>query len=383
MQTINQLGQYFTTNIDLKNKVSEFVFNNPDIILEPSVGQGDLVEVLLRKNNKIHFDMYEIDYNIKLLEGIPKTVIYNDFLKQNISKTYTTIIGNPPFVRTQKGNLYIDFIQKCYDLLKNNGELIFIIPSDFFKLTSASKLLQIMITNGSFTHIYHPHNENLFKNATIDILIFRYCKNNELEKQVLYNNDLLYIINNDGLITFNKDIQNTNYTFKDCFDIYVGLVSGREKIYKNQEYGNIDLLNGENMLEKYILIEEFPSNNEKINEYLLSYKNELINRKIRKFNEKNWFQWGALRNFNSIKNNLGKDCIYVYGLTRQKIIAFKGKVQYFGGGLLILIPKTNINLDTILNYLNSEYFKKNFIYSGRFKIGHRQISNSYIDIKSL
>lgn len=383
MQTINQLGQYFTTNIDLKNKVSEFVFNNPDIILEPSVGQGDLVEVLLRKNNKIHFDMYEIDYNIKLLEGIPKTVIYNDFLKQKISKTYTTIIGNPPFVRTQKGNLYIDFIQKCYDLLKNNGELIFIIPSDFFKLTSASKLLQIMITNGSFTHIYHPHNENLFKNAAIDILIFRYCKNNELEKQVLYNNDLLYIINNDGLITFNKDIQNTNYTFKDCFDIYVGLVSGREKIYKNQEYGNIDLLNGENMLEKYILIEEFPSNNEKINEYLLSYKNELINRKIRKFNEKNWFQWGALRNFNSIKNNLGKDCIYVYGLTRQKIIAFKGKVQYFGGGLLILIPKTNINLDTILNYLNSEYFKKNFIYSGRFKIGHRQISNSYIDIKSL
>ena len=383
MQTINQLGQYFTTNIDLKNKVSEFVFNNPDIILEPSVGQGDLVEVLLRKNNKIHFDMYEIDYNIKLLEGIPQTVIYSDFLKQNINKTYTTIIGNPPFVRTQKGNLYIDFIQKCYDLLKNNGELIFIIPSDFFKLTSASKLLQIMITNGSFTHIYHPHNENLFKNATIDILIFRYCKNNELEKQVLYNNDLLYIINNDGLITFNKDIQNTNYTFKDCFDIYVGLVSGREKIYKNQEYGNIDLLNGENMLEKYILIEEFPSNNEKINEYLLSYKNELINRKIRKFNEKNWFQWGALRNFNSIKNNLGKDCIYVYGLTRQKIIAFKGKVQYFGGGLLILIPKTNINLDTILNYLNSEYFKKNFIYSGRFKIGHRQISNSYIDIKSL
>ena len=327
--------------------------------------------------------MYEIDYNIKLLEGIPQTVIYSDFLKQNINKTYTTIIGNPPFVRTQKGNLYIDFIQKCYDLLKNNGELIFIIPSDFFKLTSASKLLQIMITNGSFTHIYHPHNENLFKNAAIDILIFRYCKNNELEKQVLYNNDLLYIINNDGLITFNKDIQNTNYTFKDCFDIYVGLVSGREKIYKNQEYGNIDLLNGENMLEKYILIEEFPSNNEKINEYLLSYKNELINRKIRKFNEKNWFQWGALRNFNSIKNNLGKDCIYVYGLTRQKIIAFKGKVQYFGGGLLILIPKTNINLDTILNYLNSEYFKKNFIYSGRFKIGHRQISNSYIDIKSL
>ena len=32
----------------------------------------------------------------------------------------------------------------------------------------------------------------------------------------------------------------------------------------------------------------------------------------------------------------------------------------------------------ISNYLNSETFKSNFMYSKRFKIGHRQISNSYI-----
>ena len=70
--------------------------------------------------------------------------------------------------------------------------------------------------------------------------------------------------------------------------------------------------------------------------------------------------------------------MYIYTLTRDTNIAFKGNVKYFGGGLIILIPKKEINLDTVLTYLNSSDFKRNFIFSGRFKIGHRQISHSYI-----
>ena len=38
---------------------------------------------------------------------------------------------------------------------------------------------------------------------------------------------------------------------------------------------------------------------------------------------------------------MGKQCIYIYNLTRQTKIAFKGNVSYFGGGLIILIPKKN------------------------------------------
>lgn len=378
MKTIHDLGQYFTTDDSLKNKILELVMNNPDVILEPSVGQGDLIQTIYNNNNRIQFDMYEIDNRIKMLDDIPQNVIYTDFIEADIKKKYKTIIGNPPFVRTTTGNLYIDFIEKCYNLLENNGELIFIIPSDFFKLTCASKILNNMISNGSFTHIYHPHNEKLFENASIDVMIFRYCKNNELKKEVLYNNEPLYIINNDGLITFNKNNYINNVSFKDYFDIYVGLVSGKECVYKNEEHGNIELLNGENKLEKYIFIDEFPSSNEKINKYLLGYKDELICRKIKKFNEKNWFEWGAPRNIKTIKENMGKECIYIYNLTRHKNIAFKGNVNYFGGGLIIIIPKKKINLDNIISYLNSDDFKSNFMFSGRFKIGHRQISNSYI-----
>jgi adenine-specific DNA-methyltransferase len=239
------------------------------------------------------------------------------------------------------------------------------------------------MTNGSFTHIFHPHNENLFEGASIDVIVFRYCKNNSIEKKVLYNDELLYIINSDGLITFEKEQNKETILLKDCFDIYVGLVTGKEEVYKNEELGNIEVLNGENKTEKYIYIENYPCNNEKINTYLLKHKNVLINRKIKTFNENNWFEWGAPRNIMTIKNNIGKDCIYIYNLTRKTDVSFVGKISYFGGSLIMLKPKKKYNLNNIVSYLNSDNFKNNFIFSGRFKIGHRQISNSYIPTKYL
>lgn len=379
MTTKHNLGQYFTTNNKLKEKVFEFILNNPSNILEPCIGQGDLITFIKEKIPSVTFDMYEIDTKIKLLDKIEKTkVIYGDFLKKKLTKNYKTIIGNPPYVRTKKGNLYIDFTEKCYNLLDDSGELIFIVPSDFLKLTSASKLLNTMMTNGTFTHIFHPNNEKMFDDCSIDIIIFRYCKNNSIEKKALYNDKLLYITNSNGLITFGEEDKKNNVLFQEYFDIYVGLVSGKEEVYKNKELGNIEVLNGEDKLDKYIYIEQYPCENERINKHLLDHKKELIERGIRKFNEKNWFEWGAPRNISSIKANLNEECIYIYNLTRKTNIAFVGKVNYFGGGLIMLIPKKACNLNNIVSYLNSNTFKDNFMFSGRFKIGHRQISNSSI-----
>ena len=378
------LGQYFTKDKKLQKVVYKFILNNPKTILEPSIGRGDLVKYILnkykKKDIKIKFVMCEIDENIKLLDEINKEdVIYNNFLDYDINKKFKTIIGNPPYIRTKNGNLYIDFISKCYNLLKNKGELIFIIPSDFFKLTCSKDLLNEMLDNGTFTHIYHPHNENLFDNATVDIIIFRYCKDKKLNKKIIYNDEELYINNCDGLITFNKmKLDDKQIYFKDYFDIYVGMVTGKEEIYKNNDLGNIKLLNGENKLENYIYIDNYPSNNKKIDDYLLNNKEILINRKIRKFNDKNWFEWGAPRNKKNIEKNINKKCIYIYNLSRKTKIAFIDTVKYFGGNLIVLIPNKEINLENILNYLNSNEFKHNFMFSNRFKIGHRQLSNSII-----
>jgi adenine-specific DNA-methyltransferase len=219
----------------------------------------------------------------------------------------------------------------------------------------------------------------LFENASIDVIVFRYCKNNLIEKRVLYNDTPLYIINSNGLITFGEEeTANGSVMFQEYFDIYVGLVSGKEEVYKNKELGNIKVLNGEDKIDKYIYIEKFPCENEKVNKHLLHHKKTLIERGIRKFNEKNWFEWGAPRNITTINANIGKDCIYIYNITRKPAVSFVGKVTYFGGGLIMLQPKKKCNLNNIVAFMNSNTFKDNFMFSGRFKIGHRQICNSYI-----
>jgi adenine-specific DNA-methyltransferase len=334
-----------------------------------------------KRFKNVPVDMYELDNEIVMLEGIKKEeIVYGDFMIQNIDVKYDTIIGNPPYVKTKTGNLYIDFIDKCYHLLENNGELIFIVPSDFLKLTSAVKIIKEMMLNGTFTHIVHPNKENLFKNASIDIIIFRYCKNKSLPKKTLFNGHVKHLIHTNGMITFSDRSETEQKIFQDYFKVAVGMVTGKESVYKNKELGNIQLLNKKGVKDDYILVAEFPTEKKELNEYLLEHKDTLIGRKIKKFNESNWFEWGAPRNVKLIEENMGKKCIYISNLTRQPEVAFIDKVQYFGGALLMLLPKEDIDLKKVVNYLNSESFKKNFIYSGRFKIGHRQLSNSIFNV---
>jgi adenine-specific DNA-methyltransferase len=366
----------------------KLILNNPEVILEPSVGRGDLVQAVLNKQPNISFDYYELDNTIQLLDCIERDkLVYGDFLKQTINKLYKTIIGNPPYIKTKSGNLYIDFIDKCIGLLQDNGELIFIIPSDFLKLTSSGNVINKMLSSGMITHIIHPHNENLFEEASIDIII-RYIKNHtqtyEQNNKLLYNNNEKYLINTNGIITFSDTpLTQNKYPLNKYFNIYVGIVSGKESVFKNTEYGNINVLTAKDKVEKYILIQDYPTDNPDLNRYLMNNKTDLINRKIRKFTESNWYEWGALRNYKKIEDNNGRYCIYISNITRKLEVAFKGKVQHFGGGLIILIPKADleidINLDKLVKYFNSEKFKKNYMYSGRFKIGHKQLSNSLIN----
>ena len=174
-KSIHEKGQYFTTNPYLKSKVFELIKNRPEKILEPSFGRGDLVSYVTNKNAEkgisTNFDLYEIDPTIEFLPDINKEQLnICDFLTCDINTTYKTIIGNPPYVKTKHGNLYIDFIDKCYELLENNGEIVFIVPSDFIKLSSSCKTINKMMDNGTFTDFIFPHKENLFTNASIDVI---------------------------------------------------------------------------------------------------------------------------------------------------------------------------------------------------------------------
>jgi adenine-specific DNA-methyltransferase len=191
---------------------------------------------------------------------------------------------------------------------------------------------------------------------------------------------------NKGIVTFSDTEVTTgaveaassssSASFDSRFQVYVGIVSGRDEIYRSP-LGNIEVLTDKDRVDRFIYTTEFPSNHPEIDEHLLKHKDELLERRIKKFSESNWFEWGAPRNISSIRKYWAHPCIYIRNITRQKEVAFIGKVQYFGGSLLCLVPKTaDAALDQIVEYLNSPVFQKDYMYAGRFKIGHKQISTA-------
>ena len=109
---------------------------------------------------------------------------------------------------------------------------------------------------------------------------------------------------------------------------------------------------------------------------------------MRKIDDTNWFEFGLPRNKKHIDKIIYKSndkiinnktkCLYMYNLTRKKEVCFQSHVQYFGGNLLILIPKQEINLEETMNYFNSNEFKEQYMFSNRFKINHKNLKECYV-----
>ena len=378
---IKELGQFFTINDGLQQYVFDHVEHLGAPLLEPSFGAGHLLKKFKEHDSEYPMECFEIDSTIeRCIEfNNSQSINYDDFMTVEFDKKFKTIVGNPPYVQQSNGNLYLHFIKKCYNLLDDRGELIFIVPSDFIKLTSASKIISEMVKHGSFTHFLFPHDEKLFDSASVDVVVFRYQKG-IFTQTVRVNEETKCCNIVDGIVTFSDDPVHGD-TVSNVFNVYVGLVSGKDDVYK-VPFGNVDILVDENEKDTFIFTTTFPTDNDKINDHLKKNKVQLMSRRIKKFNEDNWFEWGAPRNIKTIEEHENRPCIYVRNLTRNNMVAFKGTVSYFGGKLLCLIPVIDVDLDHVVEYLNSHEFKKNYMYAGRFKIGQRQLANAVLsDLK--
>ena len=375
-------GQYFTTDIGLQEHVLNMIKNNPSVILEPSCGRGDLVQAYNSRFSNCRFVLYEIDKSIQLLPSLKENnqIIYQDFLKTDIDTCFDTIFGNPPFVSQKNANknMYIQFIDKCYKLLNPNGELIFIVPYSFLRSTNGTKQIDIMMKSGSFTDIYHANNEKLFEGASVDVIVFRYQKGLEHVDKIKYNGINVDYTIIDGIFRF--DTKENERMIKDIFDVYVGMVSGLDKVLKNEQYGNVTMKTDIDRDDTFIYIDKLPDEGTELRDYLENRKDKLMNRKICKMTENNWYKFGAIRNNKIMENKNGSRCIYVKTISRKNDIACVDTVRYFGGSLLMMLQKdnSNIDLDKIVDYINSNEFKKQFMSNGRCIISHNQLINSFI-----
>lgn len=368
MDKKNNLGQFFTPDNICKKMIS--LIQNTGSILEPSCGNGAFLQYL-PKDRTIGID---IDKDI-----IPSGAIVMDFFDWN--QKVDTIIGNPPYVKFQniplitknklpnkfdnRTNLYIFFIDKCIDLLNSHGELIFIVPRDFIKATYANNLNNRLFNEGGFSYWEELGDTKIFSDASPNTVIFRWEKNAKHTIPVSFYN---------GYLTFSEENKNKNKIYiNQLFDVMVGGASGANNIFI-ENTGNIDLVVSTTKSTGLTKKAHYVKNP---TPYLEQYKDQLLSRKIKNFNENNWWEWGRKIRY------IDKDKIYVNMRTRDLQPFFTHSSGWFDGSLLALVPKENnsYSIQKLINILNNtDWEAQGFKVGGRLIFGQRSLSNAFIII---
>lgn len=124
---------FYATPIDcVENFIDKYGGVISGSILEPSAGNGNIIQALRNKN--IQGDITAIELRNEELEWLSKisdTVILGDFLGElNHDKKYNVIIGNPPYTYAR------EFVEKCLTMLKEDGKLIFLLRTAFLESKS-------------------------------------------------------------------------------------------------------------------------------------------------------------------------------------------------------------------------------------------------------
>lgn len=209
----------FMVNLIEENKLD---FGNLKI-LEPASGMCQFLYGIRR--NKVHIfnsasrkvgveinkEMLNYLYENTLVKCIE--IINYDYLLWNTDERFDIIIGNPPYgipslsdhykIRIDnktkklykkiyktwygKYNVYGAFIEKSVNILRENGQLIFIVPSTFMVLNEFKKLRRFLAEEGKTEIIYMG--SNVFKpRADVSTVVLKFTKSStQRNKLVLYD----------------------------------------------------------------------------------------------------------------------------------------------------------------------------------------------------
>lgn len=431
-------GQFFTNELIVKDMIK--LIKNNGSVLEPSCGDGVFLNYLVgRKNVKENIKeitAIEIDEDVipkvSNFQGfsINKkiSIINNDFLDYDIENKYDTIIGNPPYVKykemlsstkniiesfkpinfdifDKRTNLYMFFIYKAFLHLKDHGELIFIVPREFLNSTAAEKMNSILYKNGTMTDVWDYGDSKIFNNAQPNCIVFRYEKgnfsritnfkkikwryernqrnmqNNNVIQEVLEENKRCFFENN-GKIYFLKNFKNfknfekdseseQRISFSDLFFVKVGGVSGADKYFDNND-GNIEMVYSKTCqtgkLKK--MIYNIPHKD------LIPFKNILINRKIKKFDENTWYMWG--RDF----YHSDQERIYVNAKTRCNTPFFYNECKNYDGSVLAIFPKfpadKNVCQKICKMFNEVDWDELGFVCDDRFQFSQKALESTIL-----
>lgn len=377
LHDVVRLGQVFTPEAIVRRMLA--LRRNSGRVLEPSCGDGAFARHLPGCT------AIELD-----ARHCPPGALNQDFFDYPEDEKFATIIGNPPYVRYQdippatqarlpaehfdgRSNLYLFFIEKCLRHLDPGGELIFITPRDFLKATSAVRLNRLLFEAGTITDFIELGDARVFAGATPNCAIWRFEKDN-FSRRTRYESDTTggiearHFLFAGGHLAFTR--ADCTVPLADLFAVKVGAVSGADEIFASTTHGTMDFVCSHTaktgQTRRMIFNTPHPA--------LLPHKTRLLARRIRPFDESNWWQWGRLHPQTEAPR------IYVNGRTRNPAPFFLHPCTNYDGAVLALFPRDSAaDLAALCAQLNAvDWAELGFVCDGRYLFTQRSLQQALL-----
>lgn len=386
---VASLGQVFTPDAVVRAMLA--LRRNRGRVLEPACGDGAFIAHLA--------DAVGIEIDP---DHCPPGALNLDFFGYPDAEKFDTVIGNPPYVRFQdiapetrkrlprrifdaRSNLYLFFIEKCLRHLAPGGELIFITPRDFLKATSAVRLNRLMFETGTITDAIELGDARVFEGAIPNCLIWRFEKgcferamrHAEIGSGQRVDQALLaprwetrHLVEAAGHLMFTRG--DFPLRLADVAFVKVGAVSGADEIYANTDYGNRDFVCSNTVASGETRRMIWCEPGAPAPAGLRPHRARLMARRIRSFDDSNWWQWG--RGY----HQSDRPRVYVNGKTRVGRPFFIHACTHYDGAVLAVFPRrAEVDLADFRDALNDlPWGELGFVCDGRFLFTQRSLENA-------